>query len=255
MKRNVLLSLLLFISFQSWSQQTDYTLFDIGGELRTIYLQRHRINDKYTFNFDAGSYLGVGTNEWVRWGFRGNLQRKVSDFYTVAVGFMYNKTTVYEEIEEWEDPDDRAQLTRHEYRPQQSLIVNYPRFKSSALRHRLQLEERIFDHIHENIRDFSIRLRYLVQHQGRFDGKPIAPKSLYYRAFAEFNFNIYEEADDLFWIRGRYWAGLGYQFNSKLKGDFNYCYEHSKVSKDIDPLVKHIFQLTLRHTIHWQNKG
>ena len=250
-KRLVLaLPLLFTVLIISAQQEFDFNLFNGSGELRSIYVQRHRINDKYTINLDAGSYLGLGNNIWTRWGFRGSVQRTLSHNYKVDFGFMYNRIHYKDEVE-LNNTYEEIDATRHEYRPFQSFNISYPRFKASALQHRFRLEERIFTHIHKDVRDFKMRLRYLIQHMGRFDGKAIAPKSLYYRAFAEFNFNIYQEAEDVFWVRGRYCLGLGYQFSSKFTADANYYYEHTKVASGIDQIITHIFQLTIRQTINW----
>jgi hypothetical protein len=234
----------------SAQQHYDFNLFNGAGEFRSVYIQRHRLNDKYNLNLDAGSYLGLGSNVWTRWGFRGNIQRTLSDFYKVDVGFMYNHIN-YKNEEIIEGKIETKHITRHEYRPFQSLSVSYPRFKSSALQHRLRLEERIFTQVHKSVPDFKMRLRYRLMHQGRFDGQPIAPKSFFYRTFAEFNFNIYEEAEDVFWVRGRYCMGFGYQFSSKLSADANYYFEHTKTATDEDQVITNIFQISLRQTVYW----
>ncbi|WP_430813476.1 DUF2490 domain-containing protein [Carboxylicivirga sp. RSCT41] len=250
-KRRILIFPLLLISLLASAQQHfDFNLFNGSGELRLIYVQRHRLNDKYTLNIDAGSYLGLGNNIWTRWGFRGNISRKINDFYSYDLGFMYNRIHYKDDILN-DDIAEEVDVTRHEYRPHQAFHISYPRFQASSLKHRFRLEERMFTHVHNDVRDFKIRLRYRILHQGRFDGKPIAPKSFFYRTFAEFNFNIYQEAEDVFWVRGRYCAGLGYQFNSKLSADTNYYLEHTKVARGVDQVVTHIFQVTLRQTLYW----
>jgi hypothetical protein len=241
---------LAFLSVINSQQRFDFNAFNGSGELRTIYMQKHRISENYTINLDAGSYIGIGSNVWTRWGFRGLLQRRVSDISQVDIGFMYNRIHFNAPIADT-DPAELREVTKHEYRPHQSLNVNYPRFKSSTLQHRLRLEERIFSTSDNPERDFRMRLRYRVLHQGRFDGQPIAPKSLFYRTSAEFNFNLYQEAKDVFWIRGRYCFGLGYQFNSRLSTDVNYNFEHNKSEKGNSYTIIHIFQLTLRQTIYW----
>lgn len=242
--------ILVSVSVAKSQQRFDFNAFNGSGELRTIYTQKHRLNENYTINLDAGSYIGLGTNTWTRWGIRGNLQRRLSDISQVDVGFMYNQILFNEPIPDT-SPTETQKVTRHEYRPHQSLTARYPRFKSSALQHRLRLEERIFSNSNDPDLDFRMRLRYRIMHQGRFDGQPVAPKSLFYIASAEFNFNIYHEAKDVFWIRGRYCFGLGYQFNSKLSSDVSYNYEHNKSAKGHPDTVIHIFQLTLRQTIYW----
>jgi len=247
-----LLFVLLIHTIGHTQQHFDFNMFNGEGELRSIYVQRHRLNEKYTLNLDAGSYIGIGNNVWTRWGFRGNINRKLSDFYSFDIGFMYNRTHYVDDVEVGNTMES-LNVTRHEYRPHQTFHINYPRFKSSVLQHRFRIEERIFTHIHNDIKNFKMRLRYRVQHQGRFNGQPIVPKSFFYRAFAEFNFNIYQEAEDVFWVRGRYCLGYGYQFNSKLSADANYYFEHTKVAKEHEQVITHIFQFTLRHTIFWQN--
>ncbi|WP_439184202.1 DUF2490 domain-containing protein [Carboxylicivirga taeanensis] len=242
------ISLTSVIAIKS-QQQYDFNLFNGAGELRTIYVQRHRLNELYALNLDAGSYIGLGEKVWTRWGFRGAIQRSLSDLFKADIGFMYNRVKFPEPIRSDEPTSNK--YIRHEYRPHQSVSVSYPRFKASALKHRLRLEERIF---HDEFKDetvFKMRLRYRLQHQARFDGQPIAPKSLYYNTSAEFNFNIYQEAKDVFWVRGRYNLGLGYQFNSKLSGDLNYFFEHNKTAKGQDQAILHIFQINLRQTIYW----
>ncbi len=240
-KHLTLLFITLFPAVLLSAQQIfNFNVFNGEGELRTIYAQRHRINNKYSLNLDGGAYIGLGNNIWTRWGIRGNIERRLSDLYRFDIGFMYNHV-------------DYIDFTRQEFRPHQAFHISYPRFKSSVLKHRFRLEERIFTHVHEDIRDFKIRLRYRILHQGRFDGKPIAPQSFYYRSFAEFNFNIYNESEGLLWVRGRYCAGCGYQFSSKLSIDANYYFEHTKVSRNIDQIITHIFQFTVRQTIHWQS--
>ncbi len=227
-----------------------FNLFNGSGELRTIYVQRHRLSEKYTLNLDGGSYLGIGSNSWTRWGFRGNIQRTLLNNAKVDIGFMYNRVQLHEEVSS-DIPDESSDLVRHEYRPHQSVNFSYPHFKNSALQHRFRLEERLFSSKTKGGVDFKMRLRYRIMHKGRFDNQPIAPKSLFYRTFAEFNFNLYEEADNVFWIRGRYCFGLGYQFSSKLSGDVNYFFEHNKTVKGQEQAIIHIFQITLRQTIYW----
>ncbi len=246
-------SVLLLLSItNSWSQQQiDFNLFNGEGELRSIYLQQHQLNDKYSINLDAGSYLGLGNNIWTRWGFRGTIRRKFNDFYSLDFGFMYNRVNYYADNISLDGAIETIDIIRHEYRPHQALHVNYPRFQSSTLKHRLRLEERFFAYDNNNGRDFRMRLRYRILHQGRFDRQPVAPKSFYYRTYAEFNFNIVDEADDVFWIRGRYCIGYGYMFSSKLSADASYFFEHTKPGKDISQVITHIFQFTLRHTINW----
>ena len=251
MKKYLTLIIFIYSLTNSLAQQhIDFNMFNGSGELRSIYVQRHKLNDKYTLNIDMGSYLGMGNNVWTRWGFRGNITRQMNDFYKLDVGFMYNRTHYYDDITEG-DAIEQIDVTRHEFRPHQTISVSYPRFKSSALQHRLRLEERIFTNVHTDVVNYKMRLRYRVLHQGRFDGQPIAPKSLFYRTFAEFNFNVYEEADDVFWVRGRYCLGMGYQFNSKLSADANYYFEHTNIARDTEQVITHIFQLTLRQTIFW----
>ena len=75
-----LLFVLLIHTIGHTQQHFDFNMFNGEGELRSIYVQRHRLNEKYTFNLDAGSYIGIGNNVWTRWGFRGNINRKLSDF-------------------------------------------------------------------------------------------------------------------------------------------------------------------------------
>ncbi|MCG8581313.1 MAG: DUF2490 domain-containing protein [Bacteroidales bacterium] len=250
-KRRILAFPFLLISLVAGAQQHfDFNLFNGSGELRSIFVQRHRLNDKYTLNLDAGSYVGLGNNIWTRWGFRGNISRKINDFYSCDIGFMYNRVH-YEDDIIIEDVTERMDVTRHEYRPHQAFHISYPRFQASSLKHRFRLEERIFTQVHSDIRNFKMRLRYRVMNQGRFDGKPIAPKSIFYRTFAEFNFNIYQEAEDVFWVRGRYCMGLGYMFSSKLSADANYYFEHTKVASGKDPVITHIFKVTLRQTLYW----
>ncbi|MBS2212941.1 DUF2490 domain-containing protein [Carboxylicivirga mesophila] len=253
MKEILLLFICIIIPVVSINSQqhADLHIFNGEGELRTIYVQRHRLNENYTLNLDGGSYIGIGTNFWTRWGFRGNIQRTLNHNTKVDIGFMYNRVHLFDKTNS-DNPEESFDVVRHEYRPHQSLNVNYPRFASSALQHRFRLEERIFKTAHNDKTDFRMRLRYRLMHQGRFDGKPIAPKSLFYRTFAEFNFNIYEEADDVFWVRGRYCLGIGYQFNSRLSADTNYFFEHNKTSSSEPTTNIHIFQITLRHTIYWQ---
>ena len=233
-------------------QHIDFNMFNGSGELRSIYVQRHRFNEKYTLNLDFGSYLGLGSNIWTRWGFRGNITRTISYFYRVDLGFMYNRVHYYDDISK-DDITEEVEVTRHEYRPHQTLTISYPRLKSSAIQHRFRLEERIFTTVHNDTPDFKMRLRYRILHQGRFDSQPIAPKSLFYRASAEFNFNIYEESDDTFWVRGRYCLGIGYMFSSKLRADVNYYFEHNNVNRATEQVLTHIFQVTLRQTIFWNN--
>jgi len=233
--------LLLFACINALAQQEiDFNLFNGAGELRSVYVQRHRLNEKYNINLDAGSYLGLGNNVWTRWGFRGNVQRLLSTNYSFDIGFMYNNTKL-------------SNVTKHEYRPHQAFHISYPRFKSSTLKHRFRLEERIFTSSNDKAHEFKMRLRYRVFHQGRFNGQTVEPKSFYYRAFAEFSFNMYNEAEDLFFIRGRYCAGYGYQFNSKLSADVNYFFEHNRVAAGADQNIIHIIQFTLRQTLYWKN--
>lgn len=249
-KLYVILLILIFPSTAIWSQVSFGShLFNEDGELRTIYVQRHRINEDYILSGDVGSYLGLGNNVWTRWGIRASLQKKLNEFYSIDAGFMYNLTNFYEEEIEG---IDRERITRHEYRPHQTFHISYPRFRSSVLKHRIRLEERFFNNIGTEIKDFKMRLRYRVYHQARFDGQPIGPKSLFYRGFAEFNFNLVNEAENAFWVRGRYCAGLGYQFNAKFTVDGNYFYEHTKIAKGMDEVITHIFQITLRHSLNWK---
>jgi len=221
-------------------QEFDFNIFNGEGEIRSIYVQRHRINDKYTLNLDGRAHIGLGSNVWTRWGIRGNIQRKLSDKYSIDLGFMYNYVNY---------PD----FTRQEFRPHQAFHINHLIFSSSALKHRFRLEERLFTHVHDDVLNFKIRFRYRISNQGRFNSRPITPKSFFYRTSAEFNFNIYNEADDVFWVRGRYCAGYGYQFSSKLSMDVNYNFEHNKIDRDIKHNTMHIFQITLRQTLYWQN--
>jgi hypothetical protein len=254
MKKFIVLLILVFPPlFNSQAQQhIDFNMFNGSGELRSIYVQRHRLSDKYTLNIDAGSYLGLGNNVWTRWGFRGIVARKLSDFYSVDIGFMYNRVNYFDDVPV-EDTFEEIEVTRHEYRQIQSLNINYPRLQSSAIKHRIRLEERIFTSVKKETPDFKMRLRYRISHQGRFDGQAVAPKSLFYKTSAEFNFNIYQEGEDVFWVRGRYCFGLGYQMNSKFSADANYYFEHNNASKASSQVLTHIFQFTLRQTIYWNN--
>ncbi len=252
MKRFAIIIVCIFtcLSFANAQMIFDFDFFDGSGELRTIYVQKHRLSEKYTLNLDGGTYLGLGVNDWDRWGVRGNIQRRLSSDAQVDIGFMYNRIH-FEVPLTYIIPPTQVEVVKHEYRPHQSLNFNYPHFKSSSLQHRFRLEERFFKTTNDPETDFRMRLRYRVMHQGRFDGKPIAPKSLFYRSFAEFNFNIYNEAKNVFWVRGRYCLGLGYQFNSKLSTDINYFLEHNKSERGKSYTIIHIFQLTLRQTIYW----
>ncbi|TRX66437.1 DUF2490 domain-containing protein [Carboxylicivirga sp. M1479] len=252
MKKYLTISLLFLLAANGLFAQVDLDLglLDGDGELRTIYVQRHRLNDQYIVNLDLGAYIGLGNNIWTRWGYRGSILRNINDFYKVDLGFMYNRVHLFDEIDDGETKE-KFDLTSHELRPHQTLHVNYPRFQSSVLKHRFRLEERFFTYSDSDYRKSKVRLRYRVMHSARFDGKTITPKSLFYRASAEFNFNIYQEAEDVFWVRGRYTLGLGYQFSAKLSADMNYFYEHTKVGKDYDQIVTHIFHFAVRHTINW----
>ncbi|WP_430810233.1 MULTISPECIES: DUF2490 domain-containing protein [unclassified Carboxylicivirga] len=229
-------------------QNIDFRIFNNAGELRSIYVQQHRLGTKYRLNLDAGSYLGLGDNTWTRWGFRGSLQTIVSHLIKVDAGLMYNRVFT---LHTNPGSEKESKNIRHEYRPHQSLNASYPRFKSSALQHRFRLEERIFRSSDDKY--FKMRLRYRISHQGRFDGKAIAPKSLFYSASAELYFNVYEEADDVFLTQGRYGLGLGYQISSKLSADINHYLQHSKSSHERPASTSSIFQITLRQKFYWMN--
>ena len=158
-KKQLILFILSFCPVVATNAQQafDFNIFNEKGELRTVYVQRYQINDRYTLTMDGGAYLGLGKNRWTRWGFRGNMQRHLSHKYSLNVGLMYNYVKY---------PD----FSRQEFRPHQAFDISYPQFKSSALKHRFRLEERIFKLIREDVHDFKVRLRYRVLHQGRFDG-------------------------------------------------------------------------------------
>jgi len=233
--------LYLFISFtflclSEGQSKVDVFNFNQSGELRTIYQQSIFINDLYSSSLDAGSYLGIGTNVWTRWGFRGNVQRKLSYRSAIELGFMYNHIK-YET------------KTSQEYRPHQAYHFNFPIVGNSVIKHRFRLEERLFAKNEIDNRYFSSRLRYRIYNKGRLNGQAVHPKTCYYRIFAEWNFNVYSDTSDNFFLRGRYSIGYGYQFNTRFSADANYIYEHNNVEGSNKQVIMHIFHFSLRHTI------
>ncbi len=229
--------ILTCLSTSSFAQdQFNPLSFDQAGELRTIYQQNIIFNDLYSTSFDGGTYLGLGTNIWTRYGLRGSIRRNLNYRTAIDLGFMYNHTKFENRISQ-------------EFRPHQTFHFNYPTLENSNIQHRLRLEERIFfvDNI-EN-RDFSARLRYRIYNKGRLTGKPVSPKSFYYRLSFEWNFNMYNELQDKLLLRGRYGIGYGYQFNAKFSLDANYFFQHDTQEESNEQVIIHIFHISFRHKI------
>ncbi|MCU4177657.1 DUF2490 domain-containing protein [Carboxylicivirga sp. N1Y90] len=216
--------------------KVDLFNFDEAGELRTIYHQTLFINDYYSTSFDGGSYLGIGTNVWTRWGFRGSVKRNLSYRSAIDLGFMYNHV----------DFEDRTSI---EYRPHQTFHFNYPIIGNTVIKHRFRLEQRIYGKNDFDERNFTSRFRYRIYNNGRLDGKAVHPKAFYYRLSAEWNFNVYSNTKDSFFLRGRYGMGWGYQFNSKFSADATYFFEHNSIHGSSKHAILHIFNFSFRHTI------
>ena len=232
-----LIAIILTLTSQTTVAQLHISAFEMNsGELRSIYHQKITFNEKYRSSLDAGSYLGLGNNVWTRWGIRGGLIRIVNSRTSVDVGFMYNHVTFDHKISQ-------------EFRPHQSVLVNYPTLPNSAIQHRLRLEERIFIDDINDVRTTRSRIRYRISNSGTLKGKPVAPKSFFYRLSAEWNFNVYNEIEGAFLLRGRYGIGYGYQFNSRYTADATYYFQHDAQQDNDHHNIIHIFQLTLRHSI------
>jgi len=232
-----LILLLSFSTFQLWGQSRfEPFQFNNAGELRSLYHQNININEKYSTSFDGGSYLGIGTNVWTRWGFRGSIKRNINYRLAVDFGFMYNHITYESKVSQ-------------EYRPHQSFFFNYPTLEYSTIQHRIRLEERIFNDNIRNEHTIRSRIRYRISNQGTLKKKPVSPKAFYYRLSAEWNFNIYNEIEGKFLLRGRYGIGYGYQFNSKFSADANYFMQHDAQQNSNGHSILHIFQFSFRQTI------
>lgn len=237
MKSSIYFLFLLLISTAKIGAQREHSwpAFHQSGELRSIYQQTIRFNDKYSSSVDGGSYLGVGKNNWHRWGLRGGVINKLNYRTSLELGFMYNRVS-------------SATSIMHEYRPHQSVHFTFPVLKHSAIQHRLQLEERLFK-TKQTSTDFSTRIRYQISNRGTLNKRPVTPKSFYYRASMEWNFNIYNEIKGRFLLRGRYGLGYGYQLNSSFSVDATYFFEHNASQYSPDHSITNILQVTLRHNI------
>lgn len=230
--------LLMIISIVGSAQNgNEFLGFKQAGEQRSIYHQSIYFNDRYSSSFDAGTYLGIGTNVWTRLGFRASVIRKFDHRWSGDLGFMYNHVTYENRVSQ-------------EFRPHQTVAFRKTIFGASSLQHRLRLEERIFVVDNSSERQVKSRLRYRIYYKGRFDGQPVHPKAFFYRVSTEWNFNIYNESEDHFFLRGRYGVGAGYQFNSRFSCDANYFYEHNSVSGSNHQSILHIFHVALRHSIY-----
>lgn len=238
MFRSVLFLFLIFFFSISIKSQNQLNPFDFNdaGEIRTIYQQSIFFNDLYSTSFDGGSYHGIGTNIWTRWGFRGSLRRKLSYNMAVDIGYMYNHINFEDRVSQ-------------EHRPHQTFHYNFPIIGNSVIKHRFRLEQRIFAKNDFSDGEFSSRLRYRIYNKGRLDGKAVHPKAFYYRLSAEWNFNIYSDERDHFFKRGRYGIGYGYQFNTQFSADANYFFEHNTIEGSSQQAILHIFHFSFRHTI------
>ncbi len=225
-----------------WGQRTDFFGSDVSAETRTLYHQSITFNEQYSSSFDAGLYCGVGSNTWTRWGIRGHIKRKISQYVAVDLGFMYNHISALTHVAQ-------------EYRPHQALHFNHPMWGNFPLKHRLRLEERIFTNDITEGSTFQTRLRYQISTKGSFNGQPINSKSLYYKFGAEWSFNIYDEIPNRILIRGRFTSGIGYQFNTHYGLDFNYQFQHDAQEEIRRHTYTHIYLLTFRHYIDLREKN
>ncbi|MBI9060396.1 MAG: DUF2490 domain-containing protein [Marinilabiliaceae bacterium] len=202
-----------------------------------MYKESIRFNEFYKLGLDAGPYIGFGSNDWMRYGIRGSLERKLSDRCAVDLGFMYNHVDMDESV-------------RHEYRPHQSLHVRLSLLQAMVIKQRLRLEERLFKVKGDSETDFSTRLRYRVSARSGFNGKPVQPKAMYYALSAEWNMNVIKKSEtDARIERGRYGVGLGYQFNTRWETNLNWFYQAVYKTEVKSRTSLNIFEFSLRHTL------
>jgi len=217
------------------------TIISQNAELRILYKESIRFNEFYRLELDAGPYIGIGDNDWIRYGIRGSLERKLSDRYALDLGFMYN----YE---------DKAANVRHEYRPHQSFHMRISFWNVMALKQRFRLEERFFQVDGNSDVDFSTRFRYQIGLRSGFNGKPVQPKALFYALSAEWNMNVIKKADtDARFERGRYGVGVGYPFNTRWETNLTWFYQTVYKTEVAPRGTLNIFEISLRHIL-WNNK-
>jgi len=230
MRRYLLFLFLLGVGFP-------VILHSQNAELRVLYKESIRFNEFYKLGFDAGPYIGFGSNDWMRYGIRGSLERKLSDRCAVDLGFMYNHV-------------DKDEFIRHEYRPHQSFYVRFPLLQAMVIKQRLRLEERLFKVKGDSETDFSTRLRYRVSARSGFNGKPVQPKALYYALSAEWNMNVKKNSEtDARIERGQYGVGLGYQFNTRWETNVTWFYRAIYKTEVKSRTSLNIFEFSLRHAL------
>lgn len=227
-------SLILFVIFSLLSNVAGWSQ---TSEIRVIYKETIRLNESYKLGIDAGPYTGMDQADWMRYAFRGSLERKLSNRWAIDMGFMYNHI-------------DKNSAIQYEYRPHQSIYLKLPVKQTIVLRHRLRLEERIFKAKDADGSDFSVRLRYRINTKNTFNGKPIQPKALFYALSAEWNMNVVKKNDsDGLFERGRYGVGLGYPFNTSWQTALTWYYQ-SNYETDIKPSSYHtIFEFKISHSL------
>ena len=199
MKRITLgLSILIFMSFNSFGQQSD-----LGNWW--IYLGSKKINENFNIHHEVQyrNYNFIGDTEQLllRAGLGYNLSENNNNLL-LGYGFIHSQNYL-------DTTDSKSEVNEHRIYQQ---FVTKQSFGRLSIQHRYRIEERFVQD------QFKMRFRYFLAAKVALNNPKVQDNTFYLSAYNE----IFIGTQNSFFDRNRVYGGLGYALSSNLKFELGY---------------------------------